>query len=182
MRIEKEWVYLGVSGNLTKQLYQMGNYRNLEIDFIERTLELISQYESILHKYEFEKQYNHTLLINCLLGLIVFPKEKAISYLPKDRITDQLKKDMGIMESTINNEYVELKSLIIALRHSLAHFNIAFTSNDDEYLIDRIEFKDQEKGNDYVIASFKPEELLAFIRYYGGWFISTIRQYKKEIY
>lgn len=37
----------------------MGNYRNIEIDFIERTLDLISQYESILHKYKFDNQYKH---------------------------------------------------------------------------------------------------------------------------
>lgn len=38
----------------------MGNYRDLEYDFIERTLNLISQYEHMLHKYKFEEQYNYT--------------------------------------------------------------------------------------------------------------------------
>lgn len=101
----------------------MGNYKNIEIDFIERTLGLIAQYEGILHRYNFEQQYNHTLLINCLLGLVVFPKEKAISYLPKERITSRLKGDMGIFISTFNEEYTDLKSLIVALRHAIAHFN-----------------------------------------------------------
>lgn len=101
----------------------MGNYKNIEIDFIERTLGLIAQYEGILYRYNFEQQYNHTLLINCLLGLVVFPKEKAISYLPKERITSRLKGDMGIFISTFNEEYTDLKSLIVALRHAIAHFN-----------------------------------------------------------
>lgn len=160
----------------------MGNYRNLEIDFIERTLNLISQYESILHRYEFEKQYNHTLLVNCLLGLIVFPKEKSITYLPNERITEKLKGEMGIEQSYINNDNMELKSLIVALRHSIAHFNIEFESNNDENLIDRIVFKDNDIDDNYIVASFVPVELLSFIRYYSGWFIKTVIKYKKEIY
>lgn len=160
----------------------MGNYRNVDTDFIERTLELISQYESVLHKYEFDKQFNHTLLINCLLGLIVFPKERAIDYLPKTRIDTQLHKDMGIVNSSFNPNINELRSLIIALRHSIAHFDIHFVSDSDEFLIDRILFKDREKGADYIVASFIPSELLSFIRYYSYWFISIVRRYKVEIY
>ncbi len=160
----------------------MGNYRNIDTDFIERTLELISQYESTLHKYDFEKQFNHTLLINCLLGLIVFPKERAISYLPKETITKDLLKEMGVEFSNFNQEIKDLKTLVISLRHSIAHFDIHFESVNDEFLIDKILFKDRDKGADYVIASFIPSELLNFIRYYGSWFVNTIRKYKTEIY
>jgi hypothetical protein len=160
----------------------MGNYRNIETDFIERTLELISQYETILYKYDFEKQFNYTLLINCLLGLIVFPKERAISFLPKEKITKDLLNSMGIERSSFNSEITDLKDLIIALRHSIAHFDIHFVSENDEFLIDNIHFKDRDKGADYVIATFVPSELLNFIRYYGGWFVNTIREHKKEIY
>ena len=160
----------------------MGNYRNIDTDFIERTLELISQYESILHKYIFEKQFNHTLLINCLLGLIVFPKERAISYLPKEIINKKLKQKMGVDNSNFNSDIKDLRSLVISLRHSIAHFDIHFESDNDEFLIDRILFKDSYKGKDYIIATFIPSELLSFIRYYGNWFVSIVRQYKKEIY
>lgn len=160
----------------------MGNYRNIDTDFIERTLELISQYESVLHKYDFDKQFNHTLLINCLLGLIVFPKERAISFLPKEKITKELLTEMGVENSSFNTEINDLKSLIIALRHSIAHFDIHFVSENEEYLIDKIQFKDRDKGANYVIATFIPSELLNFIRYYGSWFVSTIRKHKKEIY
>ena len=57
----------------------MGNYRNFETDFIERSLELIAQYEVRLNEYDFEHQYNHTLLINCLLGLIVLRRRRVRS-------------------------------------------------------------------------------------------------------
>jgi hypothetical protein len=38
----------------------------------------------------FREQYS-TLTLNCLLGLIVLPKERALSFLPADRLTQQLK-------------------------------------------------------------------------------------------
>lgn len=158
----------------------MGNYRNIETDFIERTLELISQYEVKMHDYEFEKQFNHTLLVNSLLGLVVFPKERTISYLPKDRLNDDLKRNMGIVHSTFNPEIIELRQLIIAMRHCIAHFDLKFESNDEEFLIDRIVFNDKEKGEDYIVATFKPNELLGFIRYYGTWLLSNIRNHKEK--
>jgi len=159
----------------------LGNYRNIETDFIERTLELISQYEIELHKYEFSEQYNYTLLINCLLGLIVFPKEKTISFLPNELLSTPLKKEMGVISSTINPDITKLKRLIISLRHTIAHFDISFESDDDEsFLIDRIVFRDSEKGDNYIVATFVPSELLSFIRYYGSWLVSNIRKHKSE--
>ncbi len=68
-----------------------------------------------------------------------------------------------------------MKDLIVALRHAIAHFNIEFHSKDDKFLIDRIEFKGKEKDNDYLIATFEPNELLYFIRYYADWVLSNIR-------
>jgi len=161
----------------------MANFRNLETDFVERTLELISQYESVMHKYKFEEQFNHTLLVNCLLGLIVFPKERTISFLPKHFLSVELKTEMGITYSTFNPEIKELKDLIIALRHTIAHFDISFESNEpEEFLIDRIVFSDKEKGENYIVASFVPNELLSFMRYYGYWLVSIIRKHKQKIY
>lgn len=154
----------------------MGNYIDFESDFVERTLLLIAQYENTVHKYEFEKQFNHTLLINCLLGLIIMPKEKALSYLPDEKITIQLKKDMGIVESEFNSEISNLRDLIVQLRHSAAHSDIHFLSKDKDFLIDEIQFKNKDKGEEYVIATFIPSELLSFIRYYGSWFISNYRK------
>ncbi len=73
----------------------MGNFKNLESEFIERTLKVIAQYEVRQKGYNFDEQYNPTLLINCLLGLIVLPKERTITYLPTDRLLNKLKTDMG---------------------------------------------------------------------------------------
>ena len=156
----------------------MGNYRNLETEFVERTLCLIAQYESMMYKYKFKEQYNYTLLVNCLLGLIVMPKERTLSFLPKNFLGEDLKQDMGISQSTFNPDITDLKDLIIALRNTIAHFDISFESdNPAEFLIDRIVFMDKAKGNNYIVASFIPSELLNFIRYYGGWLVENIRRY-----
>lgn len=155
----------------------MGNYKHFESEFVKRTLHLIGQYETSLYKYDFENQYNLTLLTNCLLGLIVMPKEKALSFLPNERLTSKIKQEMGIFHSSFNPDIKELRNLIIALRHSIAHSNMRFISKDEKFLIDEIEFRDREKGDDYIIASFIPSELLSFIRYYGDWFINNIKHH-----
>lgn len=160
----------------------MVNYKHFEIEFVERTLELITQYEVCMRKYPFEKQFNHTLLTNCLLGLIVIPKEKAISFLPKDRIVSTLKEQMGIVNSTINPDIKDLKDLILELRNSIAHSYFYFISKDEKFLIDKIIFRNEYQENDYEIASFVPNELLNFIRYYGNWFVSNIRHYDPKLF
>jgi hypothetical protein len=155
----------------------MGNYQNLERDFIERTLALITQYEGDLHQYELEQQYNYTLLINCLLGIIVMPKERTITRIPNDRLTIDLKNQMGLISSVVNPKIRTIRELIIALRHSIAHFDIQINSNDPDLLVDEIVFKDRDNEDDYEVVKFSSVELLPFIRYYGTWLIRNIEQY-----
>ncbi len=154
----------------------MGNYADLEYDFIDRTLRLISQYEQWLNRVEFSEQYNYTLLINCLLGVIVMPKERIISRIPNDRITEQLKIDMGIPGTVINPDIISLRDFIKALRHSVAHFNIEVVSRDNLGLIDEIIFRDSEKGPDYIVVTFQAQELLPFVRYYADWIKSNLKK------
>lgn len=153
----------------------MGNYKDLEFEFIERTLMLISQYEHDCNKYKFEEQYNYTLLINCLLGLIVMPKERTLSLLPKHRLTKEFRSECGLKETVISNNINELSDLIIKLRHAVAHFNISVESYDDKFLVDEIVFKDKGKDGDIEIIRFKSEELLPFIRYYASWVLSNYK-------
>ena len=118
----------------------MANYKDLEYEFVERTLALISQYESIIYNYEFAEQYNHTLLINCLLGIIVMPKERIISFIPNDRLTNTLKEEIGISCSIINPTIRTLRELITELRNSIAHFDLKVISKTEDFLIDEIKF------------------------------------------
>jgi hypothetical protein len=157
----------------------MGNFRDIETEFVERTLAVISQYEDLMHKFPEAYRYNHTLLVNCMLGLIVFPKENSLTYLPKDRLDNRLKEQMGIATSEINPEITELRALIIALRHSVAHFDIDFISQDDKFLIDEIVFKDRQRGDDYYVVKFKPDDLLGFVQYYAGWLLHNLKHYRQ---
>jgi len=116
-----------------------------------------------------------------LLGLIVLPKEKAITYLPKEFWGKDLKAKMGIEQSTFSYDINNLRDLVVALRHTVAHFDFSFESENEEFLIDRIVFKDSKKGSDYVVASFVPTELLSFIRFYGYWLVETIRKHQYKL-
>ncbi len=160
----------------------MGNYSDFEYDFIDRTLAVISQYDSTLHKYEFKEQYNYTLLLNCLTGLIVMPKERTIDMIPKERLITDMKKQMGLHDTQINPTITTVKDLVIQMRHCVAHFSIRIESENDEFLINRIVFYDEERGAGYIVATFKATELLPFVRYYADWLksnLQTSRRYKQ---
>ncbi|UEO27469.1 hypothetical protein K9U09_23350 (plasmid) [Escherichia coli] len=96
----------------------MGNYSDFETDFVQRTLALIDQYNEMIEVLgkPFREQYNYTLTLNCLLGLIVLPKERALSFLPADRLTRQLKAEMGLHESQLPGPEMNLRELIHKLR------------------------------------------------------------------
>jgi hypothetical protein len=154
----------------------MGNYYQLEIDFVRRTLDLIDQYEVLKEQFPFERQYNHTLLTNCLLGLIVLPKEKALSYIPKTRIAFvKALKEWGINKSSFNAEIKDTSELFQRLRNAVAHFDIDFVSETEEHLIDRIEFRDVEAGID--VATFYSDEFLQFIRFYATTLLSNLERH-----
>lgn len=155
----------------------MGNYYQLEIDFVSRTLDLIEQYEVLKEQFPFERQYNHTLLTNCLLGLIVLPKEKALSYIPKTKIAFlKALKQWGIIKSSFNPDIKDTKELFLRLRNSVAHFDIEFISETNEHLIDRIEFRDTEAGID--VAIFYADEFPQFIRFYATTLLQNLERHR----
>lgn len=159
----------------------MGNYHDLEYEFVERTLQLIAQYESLVHKFDFKEQYNYTLLINCLTGLIVLPKEKTISSIPNDRLLSKIKLEMGLNNTIINGDIKTLKELVVSLRHCVAHFSIKINSQTDDYLIDEIVFYDNQKGEGYEVATFRASELLPFIRYYAHYLLYNLKERKNHV-
>ena len=115
----------------------MGNYSDFETDFIERTLALIDQYNNMIEGKPFPEQYNYTLTLNCLLGLIVMPRERAVSYLPSDRLTPELKAEIGLNESQLPGEEMNLRELIHKMRNSVAHFCVQVESISDARLVDQ---------------------------------------------
>ena len=97
------------------------NKQDFEKDFMKRTLKIVNQYSG---------SFEATLLMNCLLGLVVIPKERLLSYIPDDSI-DQMQ-EWGIFQTSIisvgdvskeNPEPHTVRGIVINLRHSLAHSN-----------------------------------------------------------
>ncbi len=154
----------------------MGNYTNLEQEFIERSIILIEQYTRMCNDFPFEEQYNYTLTINCLLGLIVMPKERVINYVPITRLTNEFKTEIGLEHSQISNEITTLRQLINSLRHSIAHFDINVISENDNNLIDFIEFNSTE--NNHTIARFHSNEMLPFLRFYSNCLLENMQRYR----
>lgn len=155
----------------------MGNYHDLEADFVERTLRLIDQYYASLDNYPFEEQFNYTLTINCLLGLVVMPKERVITYIPTSPLTKELLAEIGLQQSMINEHITSLRELIQKIRHSIAHFDIKVISESEEQLIDWVEFNDS-KQDSHLVARFKAQELLPFLKYYAICLLENMKKFR----
>lgn len=134
------------------------DYINLEIDFIERTLEVIKQYKILLKENPHIESFDITIYINSLTGLIVLPKETGFldKFLPNDRL-----ENWGIKKCVLNPDIKTIKELAIQLRHCIAHFDIEFGS-DDERQIDKLIFKDSLKAKG-TIAEFGTGDFKIFV-------------------
>ncbi len=158
----------------------MGNFHKLEIDFIERTLRLIEQYDEWKDLYDFDEQYNHTLLINCLLGLAILPKEKIVEHAPKDKLPIlKTMEEAGIKNSKFDARLKDSKDLIVEIRDSTAHFNIKFVSETEEFLIDRIQFINDrmDGGVGVIVADFAANELRNFVKWFADQLISNYNRH-----
>jgi hypothetical protein len=154
----------------------MGNYNNLELDFIERTIRLIDQYTDMIQELEFDEQLNYTLTINCLLGLVIMPKERAITFIPKLPLNQESRKVMGLFESEIDESIEDLQELIKHLRHSIAHFDIGVISTCQNNLVDFIVFKGTGK-QPAIIAKFSAPEIYPFLQYYTKVLSDNLRKH-----
>jgi len=150
----------------------MGNYKNFESEFIERTLTLITQYNQLITNLEFEEQLNYTLTINCLLGLIVMPKERVISWIPNDLLTEAYMNDLGFKHSQIGDGITTFKALIHQLRNSIAHFHIDIESENSDFLVDYIVFS---KENGELVARIKATEMVSFLNFYCQTLLVNLR-------
>jgi hypothetical protein len=156
----------------------MGNYHDIESEFVDRTLKLIDQYYEVLDCYPFNEQFNYTLTINCLLGLIIMPKERVISYVPTVRLSQEYQNEIGSPSLVVGANIATLRDLIKALRNAVAHFDIQVASEDDRNLVDWLEFSDSENGG-ALVAKFRASELLPFLRYYAKCLLENMNKYRR---
>jgi HEPN pEK499 p136 len=100
----------------------MSYLSNFEHSFSEHTLQLVQSYNG---------PYEATLIVNCLLGLLVVPKETVLNAIPESPLSELPK--WGISENCIKNPGLPtpknprpetLRGLVTNLRHSVAHFRI----------------------------------------------------------
>lgn len=107
--------------------------------FMSRTLVIVNEYQG---------PYDATLLINCMLGLLVLPKETLLNKLP-DAPFDQFSQ-CGIQPNSIKNhgrcDYghpheLNRRQLIRRMRNAVSHFRVEpFQSPGN---VQGFEFKDQ---------------------------------------
>jgi len=120
-----------------------------DVDFIKRSREIIEQYDKyVLPNVAAASQYEVTLLINCLLGLLILPKERKRHKIPDLPIAGL--PDWGIRTDYITKpgkdcvgrprtaEYLTVLELVTDLRHSVAH--ILFKPLGDGKDITHLEF------------------------------------------
>jgi hypothetical protein len=94
---------------------------DFEREFIQRSLGLVKDYQG---------PHDATLLLNCLLGLLVVPKEVALESVPDEPIESLA--NWGVSPSVIkaygkprnqrHSDARRLPGLVSRLRHSIAHF------------------------------------------------------------
>jgi hypothetical protein len=91
----------------------MVDYLRIECEFISRTLELLKQYKKLaMPDLAPKEQYEVTLLINCLLGLLVFPQQLASKDERKSDFSDWLTEEK--VESVYEKWHISLDDICCA--------------------------------------------------------------------
>lgn len=112
---------------------------DFESAFIERSLAIVQDYRG---------PFDATLLLNCLLGLLVVPKESCLAKIPLVPIAEL--EEWGIHPSAIksfgkskgeNDNPQNLRGLVWRLRNSVAHFRFKPVPENGE--VEGFNFKDQ---------------------------------------
>lgn len=100
----------------------MSYLSDFEHSFVDHTLKLVESYDGL---------YDATLMVNCLLGLLVVPREAFLQAIPEHSL-DKLP-EWGIRRESIkqvgrvtktNPKPETLRGFVTNLRHWVAHFRI----------------------------------------------------------
>jgi len=126
--------------------------QEFHIDFMQRTLKVLQEYDG---------EYDATLLLNALLGLLIVPKESSFELIPPDPL--EMLTSWGIKPDSIKKfgkcrcgaKHPEtLRQLVKSLRNSVVHFR--FTPIHKNRRCTGFEFDDR--------SGFKAEISLCEIR------------------
>ena len=137
-------------------------YTKIEIDFVERTLKLLDEYNG---------DYEVTILINCCLGLLVLPKEKHFDLIPNEQIP--LGGELwGLTRDSVTVDcescgYI-LSYVIRRIRNGICHFKVKTLPNSSGE-INMLEIKDGKKFK--VVLT--PKKLKEFTKSFANHVIKT---------
>jgi hypothetical protein len=150
----------------------MTDYVKIERDFIERTLKIIDQYEELVRgRIGPEHEYEVTLLMNCLLGLLIYPQQLADQQQWRGGrwLTKDLVKDVGY-EWGLQTDYIRsagykhdgtpvsvgeltLRNLVRQMRNAAAHACFKVTEGGvNSGQICEVEFQDTERTDGFHIV------------------------------
>jgi len=120
-------------------------------EFIKRTKKIVEQYNK-QECYYGSDFYNVTLLVNCLLGLIVVPRENKLNSLTDTAIPKNLLATIkAAVDQSGNNITIKFKEYIIGLRNGVVHFssNDSLSFNNNSGKIESLEIigKTNKKKN-----------------------------------
>jgi len=117
----------------------MGEMYDLQAEFPQRTLALLNEYDGL---------YPETLLLNCLTGLLLLPREaqRQQEILPDIRVNDR-EHHWGLLSGHFrvhdNRRGLTLKNIVRQMRNSVAHAKleaingngriVAFVFKDDGF-------------------------------------------------
>ena len=126
---------------------------NFEKDFITRTLEIVNNYH---------EEYDVTLFVNALVGLLIIPKERYLNKVTDDIIEKELLEK--VQQSVSKPQKCDLKTIVRRMRNAVSHAHLEFEAEKDSFgkagkEIKRVSFYDgnsiSKKDEEYKEASFK---------------------------
>jgi hypothetical protein len=129
---------------------------DFEHSFMRHTLKILQDYKG---------PYDATILINCLLGLLVVPKETSLTAIPEDPLSDLSK--WGINPNSVkstgkptkgNPRPDTLRGLVHNLRNAVAHFRLKPMPRTKD--VHSFEFTDRNGLN----AVIKLDEMREFVK------------------
>ena len=91
-------------------------------EFIERTMAILVQYRE-REKYLGEQFYDVTLMLNCMMALVVLPREHKLNNINDKVIPTTLKKThLGSIDESGNAIEIGFKEYINGLRNGIVHW------------------------------------------------------------
>lgn len=126
----------------------MGLYDNIDVDFAARTVKIIQQYDQCTRPGP--ENFEVTLLVNCLVGLLILPQQRRYDSIPDTPIEDlaQWSIEPAFIQNwgsprNGQNPPKTLKELVRRLRNAVAHFHIEAEGTEAD--IERLKFFDDNQ-------------------------------------